>query len=169
MGDVDILSQVGSPTVIQRIIEDWFEFVHSVAPILHYASFMRRLADDEARNDPEFVALVISVCAATVACLRKKYSVNYENVTAERCFEVVKQKRLLENPKTFTLEWCQASYHLGTALSSERGLDDVDGFRYFNQAVCGVKYLLHFQMPNMTFMSQQLLKRLYWLLFAGNW
>jgi hypothetical protein len=156
-------------TVIKRIIEDWFEFTHSVAPTFHYASFMRRLADEEARTDPEFGTLVISVCAATVACLKRKCSVNYEKITVERCVQEVKQNRLLEDPQAFTLEWCQANYHLGTALSAGRGMDDIDSFRYFYQAVYGVRYLVHYQMPNMTFMSQQLLKRLYWLLFAGNW
>ncbi len=151
------------------MIDDFFERLHCVAPLLHRGQFLRRLENGDTAHDLEFCALVISICAATVTSLRRKASTSYDFVTVERCCEVINKNRLLKRKAKFTLEWAQANYNLGVARYSEIGLGDVMGFQYFSDSVMSVKYLIYYEMPNMSFVTQQLLKRLYWLLFAGNW
>ncbi len=151
------------------MIDDFFELIHCVAPLFHRGQFLRRLENGDTDHNLEFCALVISVCAATVTSLRRKACARYDFVTVERCCEVISRNRLLERKAKFTLEWAQANYNLGVARCSEIGMGDAMGFQYFGDSVMAVKYLIYYEMPNMSFISQQLLKRLYWLLFAGNW
>ena len=94
---------------------------------------------------------------------------NYGSVTTERCIAIIKRNGLLEKNQKFTLEWCQAKYNLATTILAERGMDNADGFRSMSDAVMGVKYLIYYELPGLPFVSQQLLKRLYWLIFAALW
>lgn len=165
----DVLEQLGPFPLIRQIIDDWFELIHSVAPILHRAQFLSRLENGDATRDLEFCGLVVSICAATVVSLKRRSSAQYGSVTFERCIGVVKDNQLLESRVSFTLEWCQAKYNLGCALGASTGLDDALGFRFMSEAVMGVKYLLYYELPTMSLVAQQLLKRLYWLIFAGLW
>jgi hypothetical protein len=48
-------------------------------------------------------------------------------------------------------------------------MDDATSFAFMAEAVAGVKYLVYYELENMSFLSQQLLMRLYWLLFAAQW
>lgn len=165
----NILEQLGQFSLIEQIIDDWFELIHSVAPILHRGQFLKRLTDGDASRDLEFCGLVISVCAATVVSLKRRSTAQYGSITFERCLEVVKDNHLLDSNDSFTLEWCQAKYNFGCAMGAQRGLDDPSGFRLLSEAVAGVKYLIYYKLPTWPLISQQLLKRLYWLLFAGLW
>jgi hypothetical protein len=151
------LEHLGPPHVIEHLVQDWFESVHSVAPILHRAHFLKRLADGDAQRDCEFSDLVISICAATIACLRRKSSAYDGVITVESCYDAVEQNRVYRPKKLITLEWCQTKYNLGVA------------FLLISEATAGVKYLLYHKLGHMNFMSQQLLKRLYWLVFAAQW
>lgn len=158
--------QLGPVTVIEQIVHDWFELVHSVCPILHRTSFMKRLTNGEVAHEPGFLALVASLCAATIASLRRKSSTYYGIITVQRCLQVVEQVGI---GRKFSLEWCQTKYNLAVALSSEAGMDDANSFGFMAEAIAGVKYLVYYELENMTFLSQQLLKRLYWLIFAAQW
>lgn len=82
---------------------------------------------------------------------------------------MVKENQLLESKAIFTLEWCQAKYNFGCALGAEMGLDNQMGFRFMSDAVMGIKYLVYYELPQMSLVDQQLLKRLYWLVFVGLW
>jgi hypothetical protein len=143
--------------------------IHSVAPIFHRGTFLSRLAAGEAAKDCQFSALVISVCGAIISSLKRKCSIDYGGLTAERCLEVVEQVQLQIGKQPCTLEWCQTKYNLGTSLMVERGFDDSETFRLLGEAVIGVKWLVYYEMPRMSTFTQQLLKRLHWLLFAGLW
>lgn len=163
------LEQLGPSSLIRQIIDDWFELIHSVAPILHRGQFLGRLENGDATRDLEFCGLVVSICAATTVSLKRRSSAQYGSITFERCLEIVKENKLLESKDNFSLEWCQAKYNLGCALGAEREIDDPSGFRFMSEAVMGVKYLLYYKLSTMSLVSQQLLKRLYWLIFAGLW
>ena len=163
------LEHLGPPHIIEQIVQDWFELVHSVAPILHRAHFLKRLADGDAQRDYEFLDLVISICAATIACLRRKSSAYDGVITVESCYDAVEQNRVYRPKKVTTLEWCQTKYNLGVALASQNGIDDSIAFLLISEATAGVKYLVYHKLERMNFMSQQLLKRLYWLVFAAQW
>lgn len=128
---------------------------------------MERLERGDADTDPTFCGLVISLCAATVASLRRICSANYGMITVEKCLEMVKQHDLLASRGSFSLEWCQAKYELGATTGAERGLDDVVYFRHLSEATMGIRYLIHHELATMDLISQQELKRLYWLMFCG--
>jgi hypothetical protein len=80
--------------IIENILHDWFELIHSVAPIFHRGTFLSRLAAGEAAQDCQFSALVISICGATISSLKRKSSIDYGGLTAERCLEVAEQIQL---------------------------------------------------------------------------
>ena len=155
--------------VIEHMIHDWFELIHSVCPIFHRGIFLNRLASGEASQDGIFAALVISVCAAVSASLKRKSTNDYSLVTSQRCLDAIEQIELHTGRFPFSLESCQMKYHLCVALGTEKSLDDVDCFRLLAESVAVVKYLVHYQMQDMDTASQQLLKRLYWLLFVALW
>jgi hypothetical protein len=161
--------QLGPSAIIEQIIHDWFELVHSVCPILHRASFLKRLTDGDVARDSGFSALVTSVCAAAIGSLKRKSATYYGIITVQRCLRIIEQIGFGRVNQKFSLEWCQTKYNLAVAISSEVGMDDADSFRFMGEAVTGVKYLVYYELENMTFLSQQLLKRLYWLLFAAQW
>lgn len=163
------LEQLGPPHVIDQIVQDWFELVHSVAPILHRGHFLKRLADGDATRDYEFLDLVISICAATIASLRRKSSTYDRVITVESCYNAIEQNRVHRRNKAITLEWCQTKYNLGVALWPKYGIDGCVPFLLLSEATAGVKYLLYHELGHMNFMSQQLLKRFYWLVFAAQW
>jgi hypothetical protein len=48
-------------------------------------------------------------------------------------------------------------------------MDSPESFHLMFEAVAGVRYLIYYGRPQLPFPTQQLLKRLYWLLFAGQW
>lgn len=151
------------------MIHDWFDLIHSVCPIFHRGIFLTRLASGEAAQDGIFAALVISVCAATSASLKRKSSKDYGIVTVQRCVDAVEEIERQAGRFPLSLEWCQLKYHLSVSLGSEKSLDDADSFRLLAESVAGVKYLVYYRMQDMDTVSQQLLKRLYWLLFVALW
>ncbi|RDW75431.1 hypothetical protein BP6252_06573 [Coleophoma cylindrospora] len=151
--------------VVEQIIHSWFDLIHSVAPIFHRGIFLTRLASGEADQDGVFAALVVSVCAATISSLRRKSYKDYGTLTPERCWDVAEEIIHQRRKEPFTLEWCQMKYNLG---SSQYITEDDQHFRNLCEAAAGVKFLIHYRMASMPLVSQQLLKRLYWLIFAAG-
>jgi hypothetical protein len=137
--------------------------------MFHRGIFLSRLAAGEAAHDGIFAALVISICAATITSLKRKSSKDYGTLTTEKCIEVAQTMESQMAKQPLTLEWCQMKYHLGISLANQRSFDDADSFRIIAEATAGVKYLTYYKMQEMCTVSQQLMKRLYWLLFAGLW
>jgi hypothetical protein len=160
------IHRLAPPHVVEQIVNSWFDLIHSVAPIFYRRSFLTMMKADEAAQDGTFAALVVSVCAATIASLRRKSSQDYGTLTPERCWEVIEEMNLHRYREPYTLEWCQMKYNIG---SSQYLIDDAQSFRNLSEATAGVKYLIHYEMSSMALVSQELLKRLYWLLFAAGW
>ncbi|TDZ37474.1 hypothetical protein C8035_v007831 [Colletotrichum spinosum] len=155
--------------LVTRILDDWFEKVHSLAPVLHRRRFMHRLGTGEAAADRTFCALVVSVCAATVATLRRA---DYSPVTVESCLDFVEEHHLLEHgirKPAYSLDWCIAMYNIGTSASSmnENGLGDQGSFHGMSEAAAGARFLAYYRMADLDMSEQQLLKRLFWLIFAA--
>lgn len=166
---VSLLEQLGPFSLIEQIIHDWFDLIHSISPLFHRGVFLKRLANSRTDNDPVFSVLVVSLCATTVTTVRRKSSTAYGVITVQKCLDVFDHFESLVGRQKYTLEWCQTRYNMACALCAERGVDDMDGCRFFADAIVGVKYLVYYEMPSMPILSQQLLKRLYWLLFDGLW
>jgi len=152
--------------VVERIVHSWFDLIHSLAPIFHRGMFLARLATDECTQDGIFAALVVSMCAATLVSLPRKSYQDFGPLTAEQCWDVIDDINLHQRREPYTLEWCQMKYNIG---SSQYACNNALAFRNTSEAAAGVKYLIYHEMAKKDFVSQQLLKRLYWLLFAGGW
>ncbi|KXH35228.1 hypothetical protein CSIM01_11182 [Colletotrichum simmondsii] len=155
--------------LVQRMLHDWFEKVHALAPVLHRRRFLHRLKAGEANTDRTFCALVVSVCAATVATLRRA---DYSPVTVERCLDFIEEQHLLDHglrKPVYSLDWCVAMYNIGTSASSmnEDGLGDMGSFHGMSEAAAGARFLAYYRMADLDMSEQQLLKRLFWLIFAA--
>ncbi|GJC80419.1 hypothetical protein ColLi_03257 [Colletotrichum liriopes] len=151
------------------MLGDWFEKVHALAPVLHRRRLMYRLKTGEANTDRTFCALVVSVCAATVATLRRA---DYSPVTVERCIDFIEEHHLLDHglrQPSYSLDWCIAMYNIGTSASSmnENGLGDMGSFHGMSEAAAGTRFLAYYRMADLDMSQQQLLKRLFWLIFAA--
>ncbi|GKT54597.1 LOW QUALITY PROTEIN: C6 zinc finger domain containing protein [Colletotrichum tofieldiae] len=157
--------------LVHRMLGDWFEKVHALAPVLHRRRLMYRLKTGEANTDRTFCALVVSVCAATVATLRRA---DYSPVTVERCIDFIEEHHLLDHglrQPSYSLDWCIAMYNIGTSASSmnENGLGDMGSFHGMSEAAAGTRFLAYYRMADLDMSQQQLLKRLFWLIFAAYW
>ncbi|KAM5342094.1 hypothetical protein ACJ41O_015125 [Fusarium nematophilum] len=164
------LSAFASGEVISRLLADWFDKIHPVAPILLRRRFLRRLHSGEADANPIFCALVVSVCAATRATLPRG---DHNPMTVEHCVEFLDRHGLLVNrfsQRSFSLDWCTAMYNMGTVISavSESGLSDMRSYHALSEAASGVRYLAYYCLHELDEAEQQLLRRLFWLLFAAS-
>ncbi|KAH8843683.1 hypothetical protein MCOR02_008460 [Pyricularia oryzae] len=175
----DRLSRLASMELIEQVLNDWFEKLHPLAPLLHRRHFMWRLRQGEASsNNPAgkiFCALVASTCAVTASSLRCWAG----SINARRCLAFIDELELLHRRPAsgaggdafeYTLDWCIAMYNVGMALFSLSAnttyTPDVHGA--LSQAAEGVRYILRYRMSDTSFADQQLLKRLLWLLFCTS-
>ncbi|KAF1923535.1 uncharacterized protein M421DRAFT_104405 [Didymella exigua CBS 183.55] len=156
--------------VVNQVIADWFGWIHPVAPILHQDRFMQQLATSHRSlgNEPKsFLLLVASVCAATVASLRRRRHL-YLDLTVESCLDFTERLGVWSPSAAITLERSIAMYNFGTALHYEHGIDSPISHRLMSEAAMSVKFLIHQSVGTMSFADSQLLKRLYWLIYAGH-
>lgn len=156
--------------VLHRIIEDWFGWIHPVAPIFHRSRFLERIGQAQtasSSSDTSFLILVSSLCAAVVASLRRRRSM-YGTVTVDGSFDVAERLGLWDRNAPITLEWVLAMYNFSSATHHEHGIGSLLAHRLSAEAAVGVKYLLHHDFHEMDFLDQQIIKRLYWLIYAGQ-
>lgn len=151
------------------MVNDWFELIYSVCPILHRARFLRRLASGEASKDVTFGVLVLSVCAATIASLKRKRLFEYSNegISPDRCIQLAEEAGFFSGRKEISLERCQALYNFGVARASTHGMDDPDFFVFTSEAAAGIKWLTSYCLRAMTPVDQEMLKRTFWIFFAA--
>lgn len=162
------LAQLAPIFLIRQVIDDWFELVHPVAPILHRRTFLEQL-EDTLRHDDEFVCLVVSVCAATVTTLRRKTLEYASTITVEKCYEMTRKiDRKLESP-TINITRCQIKYNLAVAVGSENGMDNLDSQMLLIEATAMIGRIIHYEMQALSLRDKELAKRLYWLCFAAQW
>jgi len=154
--------------IIRQVINDWFELVHPVAPILRRDSFLQQL-DDSSKHDQDFIGLAASICAATVTTLRRKASEYALMVTVEKCYRLVHSLDHKWHDSPITLTRCQIKYNMAVALGAENGLDYWISQMQFAEATAMVGRLVHYEMQNFSFCDREMVKRLYWLCFAGQW
>ncbi|KAF3034160.1 hypothetical protein E8E12_004928 [Didymella heteroderae] len=164
------LQTLASFEVLHQILSDWFGWIHPVAPILHQDRFMQRLATTQTspENTPgPFLLLVASICAATVASLRRRRHL-YPKLTVESCLAFAERLGVWGPSAAITVERSIAMYNFGSALHHEHGIDSPISHRLLTEAAMSAKFLIHQSIDAMPFMDAQLLKRLYWLIYAGH-
>lgn len=164
------LELIAPSDILHAILNDWFDWIHPVAPILLRNQFMRRVNGGEGSDrdsSTSFILLLASVCAATVASLRRRRKF-YDAVTVEHCLEVAERLKLSALTSIITLDRALTLYNFSIAVLHEHGMDSALGFRLFGGSSVSVAYLLHHQIDCMSFVDQQVLKRLYWLIYAAQ-
>lgn len=156
--------------ILHQIINDWFDWIHPVAPIFHRGLIFQRLAELQQPSDGDSsssLLLVASICAATVASLRRRRYL-YASVTVEGCLELADKLNLWSMHNNITLERALTVYNFSSAVHHEYGIDSPLSHRLSGEASISVKFLFHQAVDEMSFMEQQILKRLYWLVYAGQ-
>jgi hypothetical protein len=164
------LDLIAPPEVLDLILEDWFNWIHPVAPILHRELFTERVKagqNGDIKESRSFLALVASVCAATYASLRRRRQY-YGTVTVNSCLELAERFSLWSASEDITLEKALTFYHFSSAVLYENGVDSAIAFRLIGESSVSVKYLMQQSLDQMPFMDQQIVKRLYWLNFAAQ-
>jgi hypothetical protein len=89
-------------------------------------------------------------------------------VTVDGCLELAEQFKLFSFSSITTLERALALYNFSCAVQYEHGIDSPLTHRLLADSSISVKYLFHYEIGRMAFTDQQLLKRLYWLIYAGQ-
>ncbi|CAH0058108.1 unnamed protein product [Clonostachys solani] len=160
-----ILELLGPLPLIQRVLSDWFKFVHPLAPVLHRQHLLHRMHTHGEDVDPVFAALVLSVCSVTVSTLRRKSFEQYPAITVEKCIGIIEDENLLL-PQPYTLDWCITWYNIASALLVDHGPEDFRVYRAIKEAMASVTYLLCFKGGDgHSEQDKEMLKRLYWFLF----
>ncbi|KAF5577043.1 hypothetical protein FPCIR_12283 [Fusarium pseudocircinatum] len=163
------LSAFAPEPIIMRLLGDWFNVIHPLAPILLRRRFLQRLQQGVADSNAEFCGLVISVCAATKATLPRG---DYGPVTVDYCVDFLDAHGLLKSQFTrdsFSMDRCIALYNIGTAMSAttKSGLSSMRAYHALSEAAAGARYLAYYRIHERDEAEQQLLRRLIWLLFAS--
>lgn len=114
--------------VLELLIDDFFTYIHPLAPFPHEPTFRQSFANREDRTRPEFLGLVASMICALVAsfprCVRELLKAQHSThlfpravVMVEKCREIALTTRgrhwVLKQPKT--LDDAATSYFLGLA------------------------------------------------------
>ncbi|CAH0058188.1 unnamed protein product [Clonostachys solani] len=159
-----LLSLLGTPSSIQQALDDWFEFFYPIQPLLHRRYFISRFQGGEMQANSEFLALVISMCAATVATLPRKAAAGYSTITVSKSLHLVRHYKLLQPTMGCSVDWCVACYLLAWAQMGEHGFTGFDVFNNLKSAMSGVQWLLSFQPKRKSVHDEEILKRLYWQL-----
>lgn len=126
----------------------------------------------EAQMSPDsastsFLLLAASIGAATVASLRRRRHL-YANVTVDSCLDFAERLGVWSPKATITVERSLAMYNFGSALHHEQGIDSPLSHRLITEAAMSVKFLIYQSIDTMDFVDAQILKRLYWLIYAGH-
>ncbi|KAK7190934.1 hypothetical protein DPSP01_009144 [Paraphaeosphaeria sporulosa] len=164
------IEHIASLPVLQQLVEDWFGWIHPVAPIFHRAQILDRIMQAQTANngsDPSFLILVASLCAAVVASLRRRRGL-YGAVTVDGCFDIAERLGLWDRHRRISLEWVLAMYNFTSATHHEQGIGSPLAHRLSAETAMGVKYLLYHDFDQMSILDQQVLKRLYWLIYAAQ-
>ncbi|GKT50480.1 quinidine resistance protein 3 [Colletotrichum spaethianum] len=114
--------------ILELLIDDFFTYIHPLAPFPHEPTFRHSFANREDRTNPEFLGLLASMVAALVASfprtarqhLKTQHSIHLfprAIVMIERCRDIALDTRgarwALKQPKT--LDDAATSYFLGLA------------------------------------------------------
>jgi hypothetical protein len=152
---------------MMHILGDWFDKIHAVAPILLRRRFLSRLNDGEASRSRTFCALVVSVCAATISTLPRG---DYGHLTVEKCIDFIEEHQLLQHSilrPSYSVDWCISMYNIGASIVTQN-TSDIRRYHALAEAAAGTRYLLLADERSASFVDQQILKRLFWLIYAAT-
>jgi hypothetical protein len=169
--------------VLQLCINDFFTYIHPLAPFPHEPSFQEAFNDRKDRDDPSFLALVASMIATLVASFPRKpmlhlkahglghlYASSVRMI--DRCYEIAEQargqRRYSLQPKTledgitsyflalaagYTLQWEQCRFFFSETLSISR--------------IVGSRIEHRGQGHVVNHIEQQIYRRLFWIMIVA--
>lgn len=116
------LDQVVSPTVVDQIIQLFFDYVYPLTPCLHRPTFLADLAARRDKTDPIFFSLVLVVLASTLVQVpRVLVNLDKQEVEAlaRRCVRVARTKVafIWEDPVPVRAEFGEPTYLVGPLLT----------------------------------------------------
>lgn len=166
---VSVYSELAPFSTIQSLIDDWFALLHPLSPFLHQSSFLNQLARPTESQDPDFIDLVIALCACVVGSLRKRQNLSRQSVTVSKCRDILLRRSRIEPEPSINVTKCQVKYAFAMALGAEYGMDTYLAHLLLVEATQGVSYLLAYQSHSFSLQTMELAKRLYWLCFVASW
>ncbi|OBR16540.1 Zn 2cys6 transcription factor [Colletotrichum higginsianum IMI 349063] len=143
--------------ILELLIDDFFTYIHPLAPFPHEPTFRHSFANREDRTNPEFLGLLASMIAALVASfprsarqhLKTQHSTHLfpkAIVMIERCRDIALDTRgarwALKQPKT--LDDAATSYFMGLAAGYTFQLGK---YRYFTTECLSLIRELGFHRP----------------------
>lgn len=141
--DAESIAPMG---VLELLIDDFFTYIHPLAPFPHEPSFRQAFANREDRTRPEFLGLIASMIATLVAsfprCAREHLKAQHNThlfpkaiVLIEKCRDIALHTRghlwVLKEPKT--MDDAATSYFL--ALASVYTLKINAGRHFFSETL----------------------------------
>lgn len=163
-----VLAILGPESLVEKILNNWFQYLLPLHPILYRHHFFTRLAAGEANRNPEFLALVLSICAVTSSTYSREDETNYGVLTAERCVELIEDNDLLKT-STCTMDGCIVPYLMACALVRHKGFQDFRVFRTIKSAMANTQWFLFYNTREEVLHDREMAKRLYWLLATWDW
>ena len=131
---------------------------------------MQQLRDDQSSPDSVSTSpllLVASICVASVANLcRRRYL--YTNVTVESCLDFTECLWGWSPSAAITVERSIVMYNFSSELHHGHGIDLPLSHRLITEAATIVKFLMHQSVDALSLMDARILRRLYWLIYAGS-
>ncbi|KAL4783862.1 hypothetical protein BJX76DRAFT_243430 [Aspergillus varians] len=160
-----------SEPVVSALLHSWFEKIHPVIPILHRRSLLARVERGEHLRNPSCCGLVLSICALTMAALPRE---QFGLMTVQGCLDYIDEKKLVTPGFArcaYSLDWCISMYNIAVAMisTSKSHATTIRVYHALCEAFAGVRYLTFFGMDQLDSVEQQLLIRLFWVLFGASW
>ncbi|KAF9874312.1 hypothetical protein CkaCkLH20_08295 [Colletotrichum karsti] len=143
--------------ILELLVDDFFTYIHPLAPFPHEPTFRHSFANREDRSNPEFLGLLASMIGALVASfprsarqhLKTQHSTHLfprAIVMIEKCRDIALDTRgarwSVKQPKT--LDDAATSYFLGLAAGYTF---EVNRFRYFTSECLALIRELGFHRP----------------------
>ncbi|KAF5522320.1 putative transcriptional regulatory protein TBS1 [Colletotrichum aenigma] len=143
--------------ILELLVDDFFTYIHPLAPFPHEPTFRHSFANREDRTNPEFLGLLASMIGALVASfprsarqhLKTQHSTHLfprAIVMIEKCRDIALDTRgarwAVKQPKT--LDDAATSYFLGLAAGYTF---EVNRFRYFTSECLALIRELGFHRP----------------------
>jgi hypothetical protein len=165
---VDTIAELAD---VRRVILEWFELYHPACPIMHRATLLTRLDRGDAQVDAGFFCFVVAVVCSTIGNLRHAGQSRYPEITLGKCEDALELAGFHNlRYASMTLERCITLYHMSYSHYFYAGMDDSICFKYMQEATSIMRYIISYDLPQMTdLMEIQLTKRTFWLLFGFNW
>ncbi|TQV98357.1 Fungal transcriptional regulatory protein [Cordyceps javanica] len=183
--------------VLELLVDDFFTYIHPLAPFPHEPTFRQSFANREDRTRPEFLGLLSSMIGALVAsfprCVREHLKSQHSthlfpkaSVMVDKCRDIalhtrgarwpIKQPKTLDDAMTsyflglgaaYTIQYNVARVFLSETLTLIRELGFTRPKHHGEQPNFGLETFANEPLP-FNHVKDQIGKRIFWCLLLGN-